>query len=113
MGRIIEVGVCVQHLVAQILIAAAMEAVSSSLCGDVYHPASEEPELGSQIVGLYLELLDEIFRWHQRREVDIVDVDRSSIYICGALVRGPASDLVVAPCNDVAAGRVGKSTALR
>src|SRR5260370_30914407 len=111
MGRIIEVGVCVQHLVAQILIAAPMEAVSASLCGNVYHPASEEPELGSQIVGLYLELLNEIFRWHQRCEVDIVDVYRSSIYIGDALVRGTTSDLVVAPCKDVAAGRVGHSTA--
>ena len=101
---VVEEGVGIKNLVPQELVGRAMELVAAGLRGHVDDTAGEPSKLRTEVVGLDLEFLHGVLGRDQGGEVGVADVDRRAVQRRGALIRLAATNLVVAPSEDVDPG---------
>ena len=101
---VVEEGVGIENLVPQEFVGGAMKFVAAGLRGHVDDAAREAAELSTKVVGLNLEFLHRVLGRDQGGEVGVADVDGRTVERRGALIRLAATDLVVAPGEDVDPG---------
>lgn len=104
---IVEEGIRVQYLVADVLIGAAVKAVGTGSGGHIHDAAGEAAELGADRVAVHAELADRVLHGHQRRTVDVTGIERHAVEVKSALVGHTSTDLVVSKPGVVGQGAIG------